>query len=178
MSRRGVILFVALALAVIVAIIWWRESSREGQIRYYRHAMWKAHERAFSVAKATRGPFFWDSHWLDQLRGRPTTTAHYLAVAKENERALFDLGYFTNIDLSLGTTNITRAFRSNFVWQLRQRFGTNENHAWIMYPMPDGTGFRPALPRYDVAEWQRIFRECAARYASNTVAPAIDGVNK
>ena len=52
----------------------------------------------------------------------------------------------------------------NTVWQ---RFGTNGECVWKCQTSTNPRGYIVTLPKEDVAAWERIFRECAVRYASN-----------
>ncbi len=81
------------------------------------------------------------------------------------------LGYLTNIELRLTNQMLTPAFRSNFFSRIAAapEIGTNSGHMWRCGALSNESGFCPMLPAQDVAAWQRIFRECAERYASNTV---------
>lgn len=85
----------------------------------------------------------------------------------DHERSLFELGYLTNHDFFVSNQVMTRAFRSNFLWRVQTRFGTNGECIWLLRGSTNHNGYHATLPIKDIAEWERIFRECATDYASN-----------
>jgi len=100
-----------------------------------------------------------------------SSSKYYHDMMNEHERALLGMGYLTNRVIRLTNQVITREFSSNFFRQIHMRFGTNTDQVWSCPYLPTRDGIAPTLPTKDVGEWERIFRECAARYASNTVPP-------
>jgi hypothetical protein len=87
-------------------------------------------------------------------------------LMREHERALIRLGYLAQRDFHLTNQAITRAFSSNFFVRIRQTFGTNDS-IWIYHSLTNNGGLRVTVPAKDAGRWEIIFRECAARYASN-----------
>lgn len=85
----------------------------------------------------------------------------------DHELSLFELGYLTNHDFFVSNQVMTREFRSNFLWRLQTRFGTNGECIWLLRGSTNHNGYHATLPMKDIVEWERIFRECAAQYASN-----------
>jgi hypothetical protein len=92
---------------------------------------------------------------------------------KEHEAALTKLGYLTNHQFFVTNQVLTREFSSNFFQRLFQTFGTNGEAIWSCRYSSNShrQGFEALLPAKNVAEWERLFREYAARYASN-IPPA------
>ena len=86
---------------------------------------------------------------------------------RRHEDELIRLGYLTTHAFFLTNQVTTREFRSNFFNTVCQLFGTNGECVWKCEMLTNHVGFTATLPRDDVAAWERIFRECAVRYASN-----------
>lgn len=89
-----------------------------------------------------------------------------------HEDELKRLGYLTTHAFLLTNQAITREFRSNFFNTVWQRFGTNGECVWACQTLTNQIGYIVTLPVQDVAAWERIFQDCAARYASN-LPPAL-----
>ncbi len=88
----------------------------------------------------------------------------------EHEAALIRLGYLTNRDFLVTNQILTLDFNSNFFGKIHEAFGTSGESIWTIEPYATRNGFRVILPTRDVTEWERILRECATRYATNTPA--------
>lgn len=97
---------------------------------------------------------------------------------REHERALVSLGYLTNHDLFVTNQVLTSEFRSNFLHIVMDKFGTNGESIWMLRGSTNRDGYHAILPAKDVGEWERIFRDCAARSASNTVPASPTNSNK
>ncbi len=86
---------------------------------------------------------------------------------RRHEDELKHLGYLTTRSFLLTNQMTTPEFRSNFFNTVWQRFGTNGECVWTCQTLTNQTGYIVTLPAQDVAAWEHIFRDCAARYASN-----------
>lgn len=120
-----------------------------------------------------RGLTLW--HELKRAIGRREDPYQQM---REHERALFSLGYLTNHDFFVTNQVLTREFNSNFNRMLFKKFGTNGDSIWMIRGSTNRDGYHAMLPVKDVGEWERIFRDCAARYASNTVPASPTNSNK
>jgi hypothetical protein len=158
MRRRLIIGTISFALVGGGIFLWYHLNSRENTIRFHIKGWHKAVE--YSSSRRQR-PFF--SRFFDSR----SSSAYYHDVAKAHEQALLEVGYLTNCEIRLTNQVITRECSSNFFRQIRARFGTNIDQVWLCPYLPNRDGIAPTLPAKDVGEWERIFRDCAARYASN-----------
>ena len=93
---------------------------------------------------------------------------------RQHEAALMRLGYLAKHDfLVTNQVLIMPQFGSNFVSTLRNRFGTNGESIWMLSFSTNRDGVHAKLPVRDIPEWDRIFRECATRWASNASTLAL-----
>jgi hypothetical protein len=92
---------------------------------------------------------------------------YWWKVANHHENELLRLGYLTNCEFRLTNQVITHEFSSNFFRLIYQRLGTNTDQVWRCPTLTNRDGIAPTLPVKDLATWERTFRECASRYASN-----------
>ena len=135
-----------------------RESNnRERAISFHTEGWHLAARKAGSSASKPFFAFF-DSR---------SPSAYYRDAMKAHEQALLEIGYLTNCVIRLTNQVTTREFSSNFFGQLRTRVGTNTDQVWLCRYLPNRDGIAPTLPVKDLPEWERIFRECAVKYASN-----------
>ena len=154
-------------LLVLAALAWsvWRSSSMQAKIARHQEGWWQAVRANASSAPA---PLF---RRLNPFRDNSSFYWHN--ERQFHERELSRLGYLTNYELRLTNQVMTPALYSNFFWRIRAELGTNTDQIWVGTALSDRAGLNPLLPVKDTATWERIFRECAARYASNTSAASL-----
>lgn len=148
-----------LGVCLIALVIWFNFSSRQQKISRHTNG-W--HSAMLHLANHTPVP-------LPQrlLSSADTPGQYWHEAARYHEKALIKLGYLTNCEFHLTNQFMTRAFSSNFLWLIQQRLGTNTDQVWMCPSLTNNGGIRPTLPVKDVAIWERTFRECATRYASD-----------
>ena len=158
MKRLGLIVLLA---AFIAGCLFFglRFAHRNDEVEWHVRA-WNA-----AVQESVSGCVtFWDQ--FKSVIGRQRAPEQRM---RDHERALFDLGYLTTHAFMATNQVLTREFYSNFVRNLMQTFGTNGECVWTMrgFGSTGPTGILATLPVKDMDEWERIFRECAAKYAFN-----------
>jgi hypothetical protein len=131
------------------------------------HGLLPLTARTRQTKNITTFTVFWDD-LVRRILGR--RLGEY-GIKREHEQALMRLGYLTTNDFVLTNQLLTVEFGSNFWRMLRERYGTNRKAIWMYHNNRDR--IHATLPAKDLAEWERIFRECAARYASNVPPVAI-----
>lgn len=154
---------VVLAVVGLGLLAWRRVFSHETLVAYHQrewHLSWTRHATGAPVP-FLRARLFNERPW-----------SFWMKEKRRHESELLRLGYLTNSELRLTNQVMTPAFLSNFFWQIRTQLGTNYDQVWIANAVSNKAGFNPLLPAKDVATWERIFRECAVRYASN-LPPAL-----
>lgn len=156
---------ISIAVLLVVWLVWTvqRSSSPQAQITRHQQGWWQA-VRAI------------DSHAPEPLFDRlnPFRDKRYIYWNNErqfHEGELLRLGYLTNYELRLSNQTMTTALYSNFFSRVRAELGTNVDQVWVGNALPNRAGLRPMLPVKDTATWERLFRECALLYASNTSIP-------
>ena len=169
MKLRILIPLLTLLVGSILFCLW--IAFRAGDEIEWRKQAWLAESKENKRQQTGGGLILWDELKSAILRHGDPYQRRYQKM-REHERALFRLGYLTNHDLFVTNQVLTREFRSNFIRIAFDRFGTNGESIWMLRGSTNQDGYHATLPAQDVREWERIFRECAARYASN-VPPSL-----
>jgi hypothetical protein len=166
-KRIAVIVLAFIGLAIItwfVSVLLQRQDETDYHLRAWHSLDRKNNRQSQGVS----------SPWED-IRHQIFGPKNIYAAQKAHEAALVQSGYLTNIELRLTNQIMTREMRSNFYQRIRAELGTNQDQLWIGYPLTSNAGLIPLVPAKDVPVWERIFRESAARYASNVSSPALTG---
>lgn len=139
-------------------------------IENHKRAWFKAWNRI--IRKQTTARTLFASRW-DDLLGSVLGRVDDDRALRQHEQALMQLGYLAKHDFFVTNQILTREFNSNFFGAVGQRFGTNGESIWLCRFSTNRDGWHATLPASDIAEWDRIFRECVTRYASNVPPPIL-----
>jgi hypothetical protein len=160
MKRAALVVLVMILLATLAWLVQ-RTFSMEVKIARHREGWWQA---VRSMVSNARLPLLRQINVFRQ----GDSYSFWRAEMEFHQSELQRLGYLTNCELRLTNQVMTPVFYSNFFWRIRNELGTNSDQIWVGTPLSNRAGLNPSLPAKNVAVWERIFRECALRYASNS----------
>jgi hypothetical protein len=157
---------IAVAFVFMIGVVIWLSAPRDN-VEYHKNG-WFAAVENLQGAQQNRGVIALLRQEISRWFGKPADD--YQAM-RQHERALLRLGYLVKQDFHLTNQVLTREFHSNFYRRVQQTFGTNWQSIWTYGALTNQQGLHATLPAKDLHEWERIFREYAARHASNLPPP-------
>lgn len=171
--KSGVVIVLAAVCICAAALGLWNVwASRETPVEYHKQE-WCAAVQRMKEARAVWPPRK-RTFWMTWTRWFQKPVSDY-EIMQDHEATLFQLGYLTNQNFFVTNRVLTLEFSSNFFYIICRRFGTNKHAIWRLRYEADShrRGFSAMLPVEHVKEWQSLFREHVARYASNVAPSAV-----